>query len=1002
MDIYPGPAAAATSETLGCRTSGRLRSRPREYWRNEERDKPTTSHALDLPDPEVRSRRGRESMSSPSPCKTSGLSRLGSLAMPSLQVLIRQAAIETHAGSLHQRHESAGAATSTPARLDVRAGNAHGCRAQAVAQREHPVVSEGSPRRRLWAQKLQPGTLPGALPGKFRAGDTAVAAMLAPSVQTTRTKAPDAAAAADQMATNTLPQAVRQADALVANLHGKPVRRRVDHQAMKDAPAVAGAAPATITAAKTAESGAAEVQSAVARGDAAKVLAAGTPVVKLCKRKARADPVLRSAILVRDVAAAVGQVAWPGSASDQDTIGVRRSRRAASHQEAHVGKQQVEEPCTAGSKPRTRPASRIALQDRVLPVASLRQKSQSKLGSKATGMPGGKCSAAAAGTRQPKRQQQLPPGPSLPAAQELEQDVDEEEAYRPRKRARKATVQQPGSSDGRERMTAGVAGHESERGTESTLYTRVCTQPAAATVAEDSRQQAAKVGAAAEDESAARGQKKRGRKPTKASAVEAGIAAQPTSQPEPNIPSQQAAPVGAAGRTEEAGPGKAPGEALGAAPVQLQQTSALSVMPSAVDGSPDCKAAGCAETPLQAAERIAPQVETPVQHQEEEQPVNQAGDQHIQLHQVREPHDGHRPSLIVDNDRVELWRASAEATREKQLTHDNGGGTSQEPGTAGAAEVADRSGGTGNRQEPGRTAEDIGPNAAAGPSQPTRRVPPSPGVDADTTLSSLDLHEADGGPPCRHARPHAVMHAEHDLQPRSGPSAPALGPAPLLFSKVQSIRRALQLEGELKKLTLKWRQAIVDREEDGWTPDQVRDLQVAYYNTDPTLPNFWREVAKGVRGRTAAECFNRVFGSAQEREDRALFAKVLRRHNPAPAAGGGAGRLLDLAAARKRSQKAHEQELLQFIACMECVDAESKPDDKNGFHAGGSCAREPAGDKCRMAVKEPWEHCVHGKEPTRANNCGNEAGPAVNEDWQEDDMYDEYSTEDLEEDEDQE
>ncbi|GIL57254.1 hypothetical protein Vafri_12504 [Volvox africanus] len=1391
MDISPGPSAAVRVDAVGCRTSGRLRSQPLEFWRNEERPKDTAPQRLEFANPEAhRCRVHRRTL----PVAQE------SVPEASDKLVKHQADSTTHAEVLHPMYDNAVAAASRRADLDISPGNVFISRTQRepVEEQEQPKrISKGSRGRHRKAEKVRDG----ASPGKIPAGHAVAATKPLPSVRLPSQRARRAAhavAAADQTAGTHLSPGPRQADNGVAPLKGKSTQYEAGHHLGNAAPAVACAAPATITAAKAAGSGAAEVQSAVARGDAAKVLAAGTPVVKLCKRKARADPVLRSAILVRDVAAAVGQVAWPGSASDQDTIGIRRSRKvphnvqSGNQTAAQKGSLGVPAaaPETAGTKmaakvparvqphkpedvnpaqggadvvtkcdkeqyhtvglARSRPTHQAALRDNVPPGAPLKMKRKSKSASnpKAKGNSMGS-SAAAAGTRRPTRQQQLAPGPSLPAAQEPEQDVDEEEAYRPRKRARKATVQQPGSSDGRERMTAGVAGHEPERDPERTLYARVCTQPTATTVAKDCRQQAAKVGAAAGDESAARGQKKRGRKPTKASAVEAGIAAQPKSQPEPNIPSQQAAPVGAAGRTEEAGLGKAPGEALGAAPVQLQQTSVHSVMPSAGDGSPDCKAAGCAESPLQAAERMAPQVETPVQHQEEKQPVNQAGDQHIQqrphhdpvitpatMQDVVEvpiehgmgatamptaeavpepgmdgPYFGGRnlpatsPAItgdaavvvfkvpaprprplspsesvvqsnapwIRDEDKAcnrqqdfllqgiqkmttergpfgatvrmlarrlycpERWRASAEATREKRLTHDNVGGTSQQPGTAQAAEVADRSGGTGNRQESGRIAEDSGPNAAAGPSQPTRQKPAPPLFNAGpssvpNTNGGLAVHDAaqpgssgrglgrplrdtdrpvrvthgpleaswfkngtadpdtavamdslpDPAPqlgqtaeqehahdhmpswssvqaaqmhPCRgqqqfycsprhnthgqhpgeqsglqqswrrlkwqlpemaHAEPcsqhrlqtvpneaaeiqepphrpspapqqqqrddvaqrsvqeellwgrpaidqpdagqaagqdpasqlhlppappqqlrassqgitrslecaeptksqdqqrqsqleqqflvprlranrltqqqreysqsgelglqqqqlpqrvpvadgRAVMYASHDLHPRrkSSSSAPALAPASAP-SAAESLRRAFSRAGDSQKRIRTRQPDNIDSEEDGWTPDQVRDLQVAYYNIDPTLPNFWREVAKGVRGRTAAECFNRVFGSAQEREDRALFAKVVRRHNPAPAAGGGAGRPLTLAAARKRSQKAHEQELLERIARLERSDAESEgeADDseqgvEDGPHAGGGRANDPSGStgsrRRRLPAGDPME-----------------------------------------------
>ncbi|GLI67600.1 hypothetical protein VaNZ11_011842 [Volvox africanus] len=1373
MDIFPGPSAAVRVDAVGCRTSSRLRSQPLEFWRNEERPKESAPQRLEFANPEAhRSRGHRRALPEPQ----------GSVAKASDKVTKQQANSATHAESLHRMYDN-GAAASMPADPGVLPGNVYNSRTQRepVEDQEQPKrIGENSGGRCRKAEKVREG----AALDRNPAGHTVAATKPLPSVrlpsQTTR-RAAHAVAAADQTANTHLSPDLRQADTGVAPLKGKPTQNEAGHHLGNAASSVAGFVPVT-TAAKAAGSGAAEVQSAVAREDAGKVLAAGTPVVKSGIRRTRGDPVLRSAILVRDMAEALGQVAGPGSASDQDRIGARRSRKAAHNvqsgkltaaQKGSLGVAAAA-PETAGTKMtanvrarvqpqesedvspaqvgadvgtkcdkkqshtvgfvRTRPTHQAAPRNREPPGAPLKMKPKSKSASnpkakaKSTGS-----SAAAAGTRRSKRQQQLSPGLSLPAAREPEQDVDEEEAYRPRKRARKANVQEPGDPDARERTTGSAAGHESERDSERALCTRICTKPWAATVAEVCRQQVAKESATAEDESAVRGQKKRGRKPTKASAAEAGIAAQPTSQPEPNIPSQQAAPGDAGGPIGDAGPGKAPEEALGNAPPQLHHKSVPSVMTSVGDGSRDCKAAVCAETLLQAAERIAPQRGTSVQHQVE-QPANLAGDQHIDQRPQHDPiiapaimrdavevpiehgmgamatpaaeavpkpgmdgcYSGGRnlpattPAVTGDAAHVvfkapaprprpqspsesvvqsngpwirneekacnrqqdfllqgiqkmttergpfgatvrmlarrlycpEVWRASGEATMEKRLVHDNGEGTSQQPGTARAAEVADGSGGTGNRQESGRTAEDSGRNAAGGPSQTTRRImgPPlfnvrpsfvpntngdlavhdaaQPGssgrglgrplrdtdwpvrvthgpleaswfgksrdgtADTDTAVpmdslpdpatqlrqtaeqehahdhvlswsgvqaaqmhpslgqqqfycspkhnthgqhsgeqsgrqqswrrlkwqlpkmahaepcsqhrlqtvpneaaeiqepphrpspapqqqqrddvaqrpvqeellwgcpavdrpdagqdagqdSESQLHLASAPPQQLHARSQGITRSlecaeptksqEQQRQPqlqqqflvprlrasrfnqqqpagysqsgetgsqqqqlsqrvpvadgravmyasqprrRSSCSAPAQAPASAP-SAAESFRRAFSRAGDLQK-RIKTRQPDnIDREEDGWTPDQVSDLQAAYYNTDPTLPNFWREVAKGVRGRTAAECFNRVFGSAQDGEDRALFAKVLRRHNPVPAAGGGVGRPLTLAAARKRSQKAHEQELLERIARLERSDAESDGEAENCEQGGedeppggGDRANEPSG-----------------------------------------------------------
>ncbi|GLI71558.1 hypothetical protein VaNZ11_016803 [Volvox africanus] len=596
MEISPGPSAAVRVHAVGCRTSSRLRCQPLEFWRNEERPKDTAPQRLEFADPEAhRCRAHRRALPAPQ----------GSVAEALDKVTKQRADSATHAESLHRIYDN-GAAASMPADPDVLPSNVYNSRTQRepLEEQEQPKrIGENSRGRCRKVEKVRDG----ASPDRNSAGHTVAATKLLPSVrlpsQTTR-RAAHAVVAADQTTNTHLSPDFRQADTGVAQ--NEPTQNEAGHHLGNAASAVAGSVPVT-TAARAAGSGAAEVPSAVAWEDAGKVLAAGTPAVKSGIRRTRGDPVLRSPILVRDMAEALGQIAGPGSASDQDRIGARRSRKAAHN--VQLGK------LTAA------------------------QKGSLGVAAAAPETAGTKMTANVPARVQPQKsepQAYAAPGLSLPAAQEPKQDVDEEEAYRPRKRARKATVQEPGHPDARERTTGRAAGHESERDPERALCTRVCTKPSAATVAEMCRQKVAKEGAAAEDESAVRGQKKRSRKPTKASAAEAGIAAQPTSLSEPNIPSQQAAPGDARGPIGDAGPGKALEEALGNAPAQLHQKSVASVMTSVGDGSRNCKAAVCAETLLQAAERIAPQRGTSVQHQVE-QPANLAGDQHLDQRPQHDP-----------------------------------------------------------------------------------------------------------------------------------------------------------------------------------------------------------------------------------------------------------------------------------------------------------------------------------------------------------------------------
>ncbi|EFJ46510.1 hypothetical protein VOLCADRAFT_93053 [Volvox carteri f. nagariensis] len=182
--------------------------------------------------------------------------------------------------------------------------------------------------------------------------------------------------------------------------------------------------------------------------------------------------------------------------------------------------------------------------------------------------------------------------------------------------------------------------------------------------------------------------------------------------------------------------------------------------------------------------------------------------------------------------------------------------------------------------------------------------------------------------PATQQQPHRVLNgdgrmAAHDRQPTAAASAPvpASSSEP---SAVESIRRALSRADGVQKRNRTRELEITDREEDGWTLEQVQELQTAYFKTDPTHPNFWREVARHVHGKTAGECFIRVYASVRNRDERALMSKVLRRQ-PAPAAGGTAtSRPITLAAARKWSQKAHEQEQLERLAHLRAVDEESQ------------------------------------------------------------------------------
>ncbi|KAI8465583.1 MAG: hypothetical protein J3K34DRAFT_461332 [Monoraphidium minutum] len=55
----------------------------------------------------------------------------------------------------------------------------------------------------------------------------------------------------------------------------------------------------------------------------------------------------------------------------------------------------------------------------------------------------------------------------------------------------------------------------------------------------------------------------------------------------------------------------------------------------------------------------------------------------------------------------------------------------------------------------------------------------------------------------------------------------------------------------------------------GWTREEQDLLQAAYCQVAPTHPFFWAEIAKRVPGRSATECFSRLFEAARPPQRRA-------------------------------------------------------------------------------------------------------------------------------------
>ncbi|KAL6745831.1 hypothetical protein V8C86DRAFT_2964539 [Haematococcus lacustris] len=124
--------------------------------------------------------------------------------------------------------------------------------------------------------------------------------------------------------------------------------------------------------------------------------------------------------------------------------------------------------------------------------------------------------------------------------------------------------------------------------------------------------------------------------------------------------------------------------------------------------------------------------------------------------------------------------------------------------------------------------------------------------------------------------------------------------------------------------------------EDEWDSSQVQALTAAYHSVDPTHPRFWQEVAAQVPGRTAAECFSRMFDrhktpeeksrvprpkrlaaavapgseSSSSDDDGDLSAAILRAQGPAP----GLGRKLTLAQTLRFSREQHRSATLGRLA----------------------------------------------------------------------------------------
>jgi hypothetical protein len=67
-------------------------------------------------------------------------------------------------------------------------------------------------------------------------------------------------------------------------------------------------------------------------------------------------------------------------------------------------------------------------------------------------------------------------------------------------------------------------------------------------------------------------------------------------------------------------------------------------------------------------------------------------------------------------------------------------------------------------------------------------------------------------------------------------------------------RRTFNIELNLESAEGQDKETENGQEEDVWTPNQVKSLLAAHRKVDPNTPLFWKEVAKLVKGKNAAQC----------------------------------------------------------------------------------------------------------------------------------------------------
>lgn len=91
-----------------------------------------------------------------------------------------------------------------------------------------------------------------------------------------------------------------------------------------------------------------------------------------------------------------------------------------------------------------------------------------------------------------------------------------------------------------------------------------------------------------------------------------------------------------------------------------------------------------------------------------------------------------------------------------------------------------------------------------------------------------------------------------------------------------------------------------DDDDDEWTAEQLQALQIASLRVEPSHKFYWQEIARRVPGRTAAECFSKVFDAQKTPQERAKLPRQRALVQKASMGGDGGGRKVLTTVARAR------------------------------------------------------------------------------------------------------